>query len=59
MLSAGAPASFQGMHINIRFEIEHIFKLLQLVKHAMISCPAKGSFKNLMLAHLESFGRIV
>ena len=55
MLSAGAPVSFQGMHINIRFEIKHIFKLLQLVKDVMISCPAKGSFKNIMLAHLEIF----
>ena len=24
MLSAGAPVSFQGMHINIRFEMKHI-----------------------------------
>ena len=40
MLSAGAPVSFQGMHINIRFEKEHIYKLLQLLKDAMISCPA-------------------
>jgi hypothetical protein len=55
MLSAGAPVSFQGMHINIRFEIEHISKLMQLVKDAIISCPTKGGFKNTILAHLEIF----